>query len=163
MNNNTKVVNIYPSFPITTIKPAIYSSVRNVTKSFDEIRECLISKARVEEVLEDKNIIKLDLSNYNRNNTKITVIPDESIQETTVSYETEKDESGNAVVTDLKIESIDLVQPEAVEETNQEDPISNEEVSEEEVVDSTPDELSSTSEELVEDNEEISEDDKYGL
>lgn len=162
MSNNTKVVNIYPSFPITTIKPAIYSSVRNVTKSFDEIRECLISKARVEEILEDKTIIKLDLSNYNRNNTKIATIPGEFIQETAVSYETEKDESGNTVVTDLKIESIDLVQPEAVEETNQEDPISNEEVSEE-VVDSTPDELSSTSEELVEDNEEINEDDKYGL
>ena len=65
MNKLTKVVNIYPSMPITTINPPIRSVVKHVTKSIPEIRACLMARALVEEVLPDR-VVRLDISNYDK-------------------------------------------------------------------------------------------------
>ena len=51
MCKNTKIVNIYPSMPITTISPPIRTAIRRVTKSVEEIKLCILAKAIVEEVL----------------------------------------------------------------------------------------------------------------
>lgn len=67
MNKNTKIVNIYPSTPIIGLNPPIRSVVKNVTKSTKEIRTCLMSRAIVEEVLSNGKIIRLDISNYDKN------------------------------------------------------------------------------------------------
>jgi hypothetical protein len=69
MNKLTKVVNIYPSMPITTVNPPIRSVVKNVTKSISEIRSCLMARATVEEVLADGKVIRLNIGNYDTDNT----------------------------------------------------------------------------------------------
>ena len=125
MNNKTKVVNIYPSFPITTIKPAIYSSVKNVTKSTDEIRACIMAKARVEEVIDNKTIIKLDLSNYDRDN-KVNDITPEFVQEENVSINNEQPTDENNEESQSSID--DEVIENTVELESEED--ENEEISE---------------------------------
>jgi hypothetical protein len=65
MNKLTKVVNIYPSSPITTVNPPIRSAVKGVTKSIEEIRSCLMARATVEEILSDGSVVRLDNTNYN--------------------------------------------------------------------------------------------------
>lgn len=62
----TKVVNIYPSMPITGVNPPIRSVVKHVTKSVDEIRTCIIARAIVEEILPDGKVVRLNFSNYNK-------------------------------------------------------------------------------------------------
>lgn len=70
MNKLTKVVNIYPSMPIIRTNPPIRSAVKNVTKSVDEIRICLMSRAIVEEVLPDGTTVRLNISNYDKDSNK---------------------------------------------------------------------------------------------
>ena len=65
--SKTKVVNIYPTMPITRINPPIRSSVKNVTKSIEEIRTCLMCRAFVEEVTPN-GVIRLDNTNYDKDN-----------------------------------------------------------------------------------------------
>ncbi len=75
MNNSypgTKKVNIYPQRPIVTLNPPIRSSVRRVYKSAEEIRKCLIARGIVEEVMEDGSTVRLDFSNYDKDNHKTT-------------------------------------------------------------------------------------------
>ena len=74
MNNLTKVVNIYPSMPITGVNPPIRSVVKKVTKSVEEIRTCLMARAIVEEVLADGKTIKLNISNYDQALTERTAV-----------------------------------------------------------------------------------------
>lgn len=64
----TKIVNIYPSMPIIKVNPPIRSMVIGVTKSIDEIRTCLISRAIVEEITNSGKVVRLDFSNYNKDN-----------------------------------------------------------------------------------------------
>lgn len=65
--SKTKVVNIYPTMPITKVNPPIRSSVKNVTKSIEEIRTCLMCRAFVEEVTPN-GTIRLDNTNYDKDN-----------------------------------------------------------------------------------------------
>ena len=76
----TKVVNIYPSSPITGVNPPIRSAVRHVTKSVKDIRTCIINRAKVEEILPDGRIIRLGFDNYDKDN----YITTEDVVETTV-------------------------------------------------------------------------------
>ena len=62
----TKIVNIYPSMPITGVNPPIRSVVRRVTKSIDEIRACLMARATVEEILSNGTTVKLNIGNYDK-------------------------------------------------------------------------------------------------
>lgn len=62
----TKIVNIYPSMPITGVNPPIRSTVKRVTKSVSEIRTCLMARAIVEEVLPDGTAIRLNIGNYDK-------------------------------------------------------------------------------------------------
>jgi ribosomal protein L14E/L6E/L27E len=74
---NVKKVNIIPSRPITSVNPPIRSAVRRVYKTLDEIRQCMISRAVVQEILEDGSVLVLDFSNYasdNRLSTKQAAI-----------------------------------------------------------------------------------------
>lgn len=66
MNKLTKVVNIYPSMPITGVNPPIRSAVKRVTKSVSEIRTCLMARAIVEEILPDGKIVRLNIGNYDK-------------------------------------------------------------------------------------------------
>lgn len=69
MSKLVKVVNIYPSRPITTVNPPIRSTVKRVRKSTEEIRSCLLARARVEEIIPGlPKPILLNMSNYNTDN-----------------------------------------------------------------------------------------------
>lgn len=97
---NTKIVNIYPKYPITTVNPPIRTAVKKVTKSIDEIRKCIIARAVVEEILNNGNTIPLDFSNYDKDNNEViiksepvieTPITVEEVVENTIAVETEQD------------------------------------------------------------------------
>ena len=62
----TKVVNIYPSMPITGVNPPIRTTVKRVTKSIDEIRTCLMARATIEEILSDGTTVRLNIGNYDK-------------------------------------------------------------------------------------------------
>lgn len=66
MSKLTKVVNIYPSMPITGVNPPIRSTVKRVTKSINEIRACLMARAIVEEILPSGKTVRLNISNYDK-------------------------------------------------------------------------------------------------
>ena len=66
MNKITKIVNIYPTMPITGINPPIRSTVKHVTKSIDEIRTCLMARALVEEILSNGDTVRLNIGNYDK-------------------------------------------------------------------------------------------------
>lgn len=63
-NTNSKIVNIYPKRPITTINPPIRLTTLKVRKSFADIYKCLISRAIVDEVLPDGKTVRLTFENY---------------------------------------------------------------------------------------------------
>ena len=64
-----KVVNIYPTWPITRLNPPIRHAVKNVTKPVEDIRICLVARAIVEEVLPDGSVVELGFNNYNKDNS----------------------------------------------------------------------------------------------
>lgn len=63
-----KKVNIYPQRPITTINPPIRSTIKGVYMPIDIIRECIINRAIVEEVLDNGEVVNLDFTNFDKDN-----------------------------------------------------------------------------------------------
>lgn len=63
-----KKVNIYPQRPITTINPPIRSTIKGVHMPIDIIRECIINRAIVEEVLDNGEVVNLDFTNFDKDN-----------------------------------------------------------------------------------------------
>ena len=64
----TKLVNIFPNGPITTINPPIRIRLSKVSMNIADIRKCLIAKAYVEEVLDGNKTIQLTFENYDSEN-----------------------------------------------------------------------------------------------
>jgi hypothetical protein len=79
-----KKVNIYPRKPITNVVPPIRCVCYNVTKPIGIIETCLLNGASVEEILPSGEIIELNLSNYDKDNS-IPVIEKEDIDIINVS------------------------------------------------------------------------------
>lgn len=156
----TKLVNIYPTYPIVTVTPPIRCPIKNVRKTIPEIRECIIKRAEVEEILNDGTVINLDFSNYDKDNSKKETIEDLFKNDTPINTEKKewespkleiKEEPDTEVPVDEKVES--PVEEEAVVEDNIEPPV------EEAVVE----EPNTEAENVEEVQENVSDDDKYGL
>ena len=64
----TKLVNIYPNGPITTINPPIRIRLNRISMDITDIRKCLIAKAYVEEILDGNKTIPLTFENYDKDN-----------------------------------------------------------------------------------------------
>lgn len=79
-----KKVNIYPRKPITNVVPPIRCVCYNVTKPIGIIEICLLNDATVEEILPSGEIIELNLSNYDKDNS-IPVVEKEDIDIINVS------------------------------------------------------------------------------
>lgn len=79
-----KKVNIYPRKPITNVVPPIRCVCYNVTKPIGIIETCLLNGASVEEILPSGEIIELNLSNYDKDNS-IPVVEKEDINIINVS------------------------------------------------------------------------------
>ena len=62
MKNGKKLVNITPVFPITSTNPPIRVPVKRVYMKPDDIRKCIIARAKVEEILSDGTTIRLGMS-----------------------------------------------------------------------------------------------------
>ena len=122
----TKLVNIYPSVPVISTNPPIRSIIRNVKKPVEQIRACIMARATVEEILKDGSKIRLDLTNYDKDNEPKTVKapeptktveikPDEPVKE--AAKEEPKEEIKDPAKTEPVVEEPKL---EAVEEANPE-------------------------------------------
>lgn len=79
-----KKVNIYPRKPITNVVPPIRCVCYDVTKPIGIIETCLLNGATVEEILPSGEIIELNLSNYDKDNS-IPVVEKEDIDIVNVS------------------------------------------------------------------------------
>ena len=67
----TKLVNIYPNGPITTINPPIRIRLNRISMDITDIRKCLIAKAYVEEILDGNKTIPLTFENYDKDNDDV--------------------------------------------------------------------------------------------
>lgn len=65
----SKIVNIYPTQPITSVNPPIRGKLMGVRRTNSDIRACIIGRARVEEVLKDGRTVLLDFTNYDKDNS----------------------------------------------------------------------------------------------
>ena len=63
-----KRVNIVANTPVTDLKIPIRGSIRNIMMDVEDIRLCLFRKAKVEEIISDDVTVKLDFTNYDRDN-----------------------------------------------------------------------------------------------
>ena len=104
-----KIVNIYPTWPITRLNPPIRSVVKNVTKSVEDIRVCLVSRAKVEEVLPDGSTVALSFNNYNKDNSiKITKTEETIITDNdTTSVAPDTAEQAVEIAVEEKVEAVD--------------------------------------------------------
>ena len=168
----TKLVNIYPTYPIVTIAPPIRCPIKNVRKSIPEIRECIIKRAIVEEILDDGSIVNLDFANYDKDNSKKETIEDLLKSEDKKEEKPEKKEweepKAEEIIPEKTTDEVkDEIKPEEeVDAVNEK--ISEEEPAKEEVIETPVEEAvveEPTAEaEVDEDSQEaISDDDKYGL
>lgn len=90
-----KVVSIYPTAPITSVNPPIRSSVRNVTKSVDAIRKCIIARARVYETLDSGEKLLLDLTNYDKDNNATPVTEPVKVEPDTIQEPNKPEQQPN--------------------------------------------------------------------
>ena len=123
----TKLVNIYPTYPIVTITPPIRCPIKNVRKSIPEIRECIIKRAVVEEILEDGTVISLDFANYDKDNSKKETLEDLFKKEEKKEFVQPEYEEIQAPVEDVAEEVTETLAEEVVEEL----PVEEETVTEE--------------------------------
>lgn len=65
-----KKVNVYPDMPIYALQMPITNVAMGIKLSVGDIANCLYKKAKIEEVLEDGTLVQLDLSNYDKDNSK---------------------------------------------------------------------------------------------
>ena len=117
---NTKVVNIYPNKAITSINPPIRSKVMKVTMPITNIRKCIIERAIVDEVLPDGRTVRLDFTNYDKDNSVKTV--EDAVKEAESKIE---DEVTDEITVDDSDEEDEIVH--IVEETDEEEAVPAEE------------------------------------
>ena len=159
----TKLVNIYPTYPIVTITPPIRCPIKNVRKSIPEIRECIIKRAVVEEILEDGTVISLDFANYDKDNSKKETLEDLFKKEEKKEFVQPEYEEIQAPVEDAAEEVTETLAEEVVEELPVEEKTVTEEVIETPVEEAVVEEPTAEAETVGNTEEAVLEDDQYGL
>lgn len=113
MNQETKkIVNIYPTMPVTRVTPPLRTVAKNVSRPISYIRSCIMGRAMVDEILPDGTTVRLGLHNYDKNNyvlsedkVEIAAVEENDVnikvENTSVSntIEEEKTETENATET----------------------------------------------------------------
>lgn len=159
----TKLVNIYPTYPIVTITPPIRCPIKNVRKSIPEIRECIIKRAVVEEILEDGTVISLDFANYDKDNSKKETLEDLFKKEEKKEFVKPEYEEIQAPIEDAAEEATETLAEEVVEELPVEEGTVTEEVIETPVEEAVAEEPTAEAETVGNTEEAVLEDDQYGL
>lgn len=77
MFKTTKKVNIYPRRPLMFGKFEIRREAKGITMTVGNIYNSLLAGAKIEEVFDDGTIVKLNTSNYKKDNTP-TAPPEDS-------------------------------------------------------------------------------------
>ncbi|MCM1236083.1 MAG: hypothetical protein NC489_38855 [Ruminococcus flavefaciens] len=156
MPSMSKRVNIRTTVAVRTTNPPICGTKKNTIMSTSDILKCLCRRAVVEEILPNGSTIRLNMSNYNRDNgagldAYHPVKVEEPVQAPAVNNPEPvkapeiKEEEVNANVTSMA----DLFQPEPTEEPVVEEPTPVEESAidetpEDEVADDTATETAPT-------------------
>lgn len=123
-----KRVNIVANTPVTDLKIPIRGAIRNIMMDVEDIRMCLFRKAKVEEIISDDVTVKLDFTNYDKDNGAV-------LAETAPPVETLPDPAEDLA----KLEAENQPEPEEVKEDKPEP----EEEKEDESEDEGPDESES--------------------
>ena len=110
-----KKVNIYPKNPITSVNPTIRTTTLRVTKPVEDIRKCIIARAIVDEVLEDGSIVRLTLSNYDKDNSKTKI---EKVAEQVKPVVEDIKEREEIVVEETETEEVVEEQPATPQQNN---------------------------------------------
>lgn len=116
-----KRVNVIANIPVLDLRIPIRGSVRNIMMDVEDIRTCLFRKAKVEEVIADDVVVKLDFTNYDKDNSSA---PN--------SVAAPVDEPAPAPVVEEKVEEVveetaeepkeEVVEPESEEQAEEEQP-----------------------------------------
>lgn len=97
MPARTKRVNVTTVVAVRTTNPPICGTLKNIEMTTGDILKCLCKRAKVEEILSDGSIIRLNMKNYYTDNepvvaaaAPISVKPEPKKEEIVVEAETEK-------------------------------------------------------------------------
>ena len=71
MYPTTKIVNIKADVPIRDFKPPIHGTCNRITMTTGQILRCLCKRAVIDEVLPDGTTVRLNMSNYHLDNTRL--------------------------------------------------------------------------------------------
>ena len=69
-----KRVNVIANIPVLDLRIPIRGSVRNIMMDVEDIRTCLFRKAKVEEIIAEDVVVKLDFTNYDKDNSGATPV-----------------------------------------------------------------------------------------
>jgi hypothetical protein len=100
-----KIVNIYPTMPITRVTPPLRTVAKNVSRPISYIRSCIMSRAMVDEVLPDGTTVRLGLHNYDKNNY---VVADNTDEESAVKVNDDEvltDDTSSDIAKDTETEA----------------------------------------------------------
>lgn len=64
-----KKVNVYPTSPIISLDIPLRTRMMGINMDTEDIRKCIIAQAIVEEVLSDGKIVRLNFTNYDKDNS----------------------------------------------------------------------------------------------
>lgn len=64
----TKHVNVYAQVAIRNINPPIYGTCKDIIMTTGDILKCLCKRARVEEILPNGSTVRLNMTNYYKDN-----------------------------------------------------------------------------------------------
>ncbi|MGL5330908.1 MAG: hypothetical protein ACRDD7_16715 [Peptostreptococcaceae bacterium] len=102
-----KKVNVYPSVPIFTVRPAILYPVMEVELGVGDIQNCIVARATVDEILSDGTTLRLDLSNFNKiNEVVVETVVEEVVEQTATIEEVIKIEEEVEHVTEPEEEEV---------------------------------------------------------
>ena len=122
-----KKVNVYPVFPILTIRNPIYHTALNIELNVGDIERCIFGRAKVEEILPDGKIIVLNLKNYNKCNyveehigKSVASLPENKKDENTIKLVDKLDGDSEAKeATEEKVEILEAISPAEVPATEE--------------------------------------------
>lgn len=68
MPSMTKRVNVYAQVAVRNVTPPIYGTCKDIVMTTGDILKCLCKRARVEEILPDGKLVRLNMRNYYTDN-----------------------------------------------------------------------------------------------
>lgn len=123
-----KKVNIYSTMPLFINNTILRGNAYGVKMSLSAIRNCIVSRAVVEEILDDNSIVRLSLANYDKDNTiKTNTTPNVKPETPIVEYfkqDVQKEiEHAEAAKKEPEVKQEEKVEDVKVEEPTVEQPV----------------------------------------